>query len=83
MSIEYLLVAPSMSLSKLSKASILESATIPPHELLDNQEYGELAGATAYFNRKSNSLGSIFPSVCKTYDKYNNNSNYFINNYSG
>lgn len=60
-------MAPSISLSKFSKASILDNATIPPKELFESQEYGDTSGATAYLRRKSNSLGSIFPSIVRIY----------------
>lgn len=62
-----LLWAPSMSLSRLSKASILERATMPPQELLESHGNGDSSGATAYFNRKSISCGSTLPSFWSTY----------------
>lgn len=74
----YLLAAPSISLSRFSNASVLARAMMPPHELLDSQVNGEDSGATAYFSKKSNSLGSTLPSHCKIWKSKRNFSDYFI-----
>ncbi|KER25250.1 hypothetical protein T265_14254, partial [Opisthorchis viverrini] len=50
---------PSMSLSKLRKASIADKALIPPQLLLDKNSTGEVTfGTTGKRNRKSSSKGS-------------------------